>query len=286
MLAVVPFMVWGSCALAQPGDPAQLQFTRITHPNNPGYSGPDPDGRVTGRGSVGYEYRMATTEVPTSLWMEFFNTFKARADAVPDSVLPVPTTWGATRDTSYTGPGTRYRLRSLADAENFPVYGVSWRTSARFVNWLHNERSGSLSAIENGAYDTRTFGYDADGNFTDQRTHNPDAKYWIPTWDEWLKSAHWDPNKPDRDGWWLYNTGKDTAPLYGPPPAFGGSSENEANAGFTLPQFQHFNIPLMSYPTVSNQWGMLDMAGGAGEWTEEVVPGTFGNSRIYEGSFR
>jgi len=42
---------------------------------SPAYKGPDPTGRVTGRGSVGYEFKLSRTEVTTAQWVEFYNTF-------------------------------------------------------------------------------------------------------------------------------------------------------------------------------------------------------------------
>lgn len=110
-----------------------------------------------------------------------------------------------------------------------------------------------------------TFGFNG-GIFTDELAHNPDAKYWIPTWDEWLKAAHYDPNKANSDGstggWWQYSNASDTPYVYGPP------GMGQANAGFSSPS--PFIIPLGAYPEVQSPWGLLDMAGGGGtkEWTE------------------
>jgi formylglycine-generating enzyme required for sulfatase activity len=250
-------------ALAQP-DPSGIDFVTIGAPGNPAYNGPDPTGRVTGRGSVGYEFKLSRTEVSTAQWLEFYNTFKAREDAVSEFVMPMPLNWGAEVDPTYSGPGRRYRLRDEPGAGDRGVYGVSWRTSARFCNWLHNDKSVTLSAIANGAYDASTFTYPSPGQFTDQITRNPDARYWIPSLDEWLKAAHYDPANPDRDGWWLYSNRSDNPLNYGPP------GEGDANAGFALPGFAHYLIPLGSYPNVQSPWGLLDMAGAAREWTEHI----------------
>ena len=77
-----------------------------------------------------------------------------------------------------------------------PTGGVDWRTCAIFCNWLHNGKSSARSAFLSGAYDVSTFGYiSSAGGFTDQLTHNAGTSYWIPTLDEWLKAAHFDPNR-------------------------------------------------------------------------------------------
>lgn len=250
--------------------PAGMEFITIGSPGNPAYNGPDPFGHVTGRGSVGYEYRIAQGELTTSQWVAFINTFKARSDPVPDSVLPLPVVWGATVDTSYPGPGVRYRVIDAPNAGNRPVYGIEWRTAARFANWMHHDMSTAVTALADGAYDTSTFGDNPDGTFTDQVTRSPGARFWIPTMDEWMKAAHWDPANPNNGGWWQYSNGSDTPYQYGPPVGWpGGSESNTANAGFQLPNFAQYDIPLLLYGARS-PWGLSDVAGGATEWTEEV----------------
>ncbi|CAG0981402.1 hypothetical protein PHYC_01786 [Phycisphaerales bacterium] len=260
---------FGGLVFAQPSG---IEFVTVGAPGNAPYTGNDPFGHVTGRGAVAYDYRIAKYEVTTQQWVDFVNTFKARPDPVPSSVLPLPVVWGAVVDTSYPGPGTRYRVADAPGAAMRPVYGIEWRTAARYANWLHNDMSDSVLALADGAYDTSTFGDNPDGTFTDQVTHHPDARYWIPTLDEWLKAAHYDPDRygPGQGGWWQYSNGSDTPYQYGPPEGYpGGSGANQANAGFNLPDFGEFAIPLNSYPVVS-PWGLLDVAGGAREWNEEI----------------
>lgn len=273
-------------ALAQPGgwvDPVSgQQFVRITHPGNAAYSGFDPFGYTSGRGSVGYEYNIARMEVTTGQWLEFFNTFMTRAQPVP--WLWEPGNWGAEVDPNYQGPGTRYRLRNIPDAANVGAHAVSWRTAAMYCNWLHNNKSTDLAAIQSGAYDTSTFVNLGNGQWTDQQTRSEGARYWIPSLDEWLKAAHWDPNNPNNNGWWTYSNGSETPLTYGPPPAFGGDGSGQANSGFTLPNFRHYDIPLGSYPDTPSVWGLLDIAGGGSEWTETVRFGASGMTRHHDGS--
>lgn len=259
-------------SFAQPG--TNIDFVTVGSPNNPAYRGPDPFDRVTGRGSVGYEYRIGRTEVTTAQWMEFYNTFSARPDPVPSSVLPVPIVWGAEVDPNYGGPGVRYRLKNIPNAGEMPTYNVTWRTAARFCNWQHNNKSSDLSAIANGAYDTSTFmDFDENRRFTDQATRSPGARYWIPSLDEWMKASHWSPANTNLDGWYLAPNATDGPLMYGPPPGLpGGNPLNQANAGFTLPNFAHVtSIPLGAYPTVVSPWGLLDVAGGTTEWMEEIL---------------
>ena len=268
------------------------EFSRIGAINNAAYGGEDPFNiGVTGRGSVAYEYSIGRLEVTTAQWVEFYNAVLARPDAIsfPAQTLWTPTVWGAVRDTSYTGPGTRYRVNpNVANADMLPVGGISWRTAAIYCNWLHNNKSTDASAFLSGAYDVSTFsgGFPT---FTDQASRSAGARYWIPSWDEWMKAAHFDPNRPNADGstggWWLYPHMSDLAPTYGPPAGFpGGSAANQANTGFNTPDDVEYSIPLGAYANVQSPWGLFDVAGATREWTESIRVLEGRMSRISDGT--
>ncbi len=232
-------------------------MVRIDHASNPAYDGFDPFGdRVRGRGSVSYDYSIGKYEVTSGQWAEFFDAALNRPDGPIPWVLAPFTTGGSANPMLPTG-------------------GITWRTAAVYCNWLTNNKSLDRSAFMNGAYDVSTFGY-VGQTFTDQFTHNPGATYWIPTWDEWLKAAHYDPWRENGDGtvggWWQYSTSSDVAPIYGPPPGFpGGSPLNQANAGFLAANLSdQFRIPLGAYD-VTSPWGLYDTAGATSEWTEEIA---------------
>ncbi|MCW5766623.1 MAG: hypothetical protein KIT68_11685, partial [Phycisphaeraceae bacterium] len=96
-------------------------------------------------------------------------------------------------------------------------------------------------------------------------------------------------NGAGQGGWWLYNTTSDTSPAYGPPGVMVNGRMAEANAGWdglNFPGFNPFAIPLGAYPTVQSPWGLLDMAGGTFEWTEEVsfTNGVYPTARRFDGS--
>ncbi len=281
-----------SLALAQVDPLTGIDMARIGAVGNVGYNREDPVGQTIGRGSVGYEYNIGRTEVPSSLFVEFYSALYARSTPVPIPVnLVEPFRWGGEVDTSYAGPGTRFRLRTdVANAAMLPVGGIDWRTCAILCNWLHNNKSLDANAFLNGAYDVSTFSPVPFPTFTDQRTHHPDARYWIPTWDEWLKAAHYDPNKQNSDGtlggWWIQPNATDIPLTYGLPASLGGSPLNQANAGFQTPQQVEYTVPLKAYMGVQSPWGLWDVAGGAREWTEEifeVIPGQ-PSSRIFDGT--
>lgn len=250
-------------ALAQTPPPSyDFDFVTIGDVGNAPYSGKDPFVVLSGRGGVDYPYRIARMEVTTAQWMEFVNTFSMQAS--PPSFAFGPVFWGAQFDGSYSGPGLKWKLSGLPDAGLLPVGGITWREAAMFTNWLHNAKSADPSAILDGAYDASTFTSNPDGTYNDQLTHHPDAKYWIPTFDEWLKAAHYDPDRhgPGDGGWWNYSHGSEKPPIPGPP------GIGQTTAGYSLPFAGEWEIALGAYPGTTSAWGLLDTSGGATEWTE------------------
>src|ERR1041384_746163 len=133
-----------SASLAQ-SDPAGLTFVSITNPGNPAYQSSDPRDFVNGRGQVNYEYRLARSEVPTSLWCDFFNAAFDRPanDQLPFVTFPGSQFWGAV-GTIPNNPGG-HRWIVPAGRENIPVGDISWRTAAMFCNWLNAGQSSDRS---------------------------------------------------------------------------------------------------------------------------------------------
>ena len=275
-----------AAASAQPlgGD---TEWVTIGAVGNKGYDGLDPDPRqfVTGRGSVNYEYRMATTEITTGQWLEFMNTVNARNER--GSFIFDPLHWGAEEDFSYTGPGDRFKLRAdLGEkAARMPVAGMTWEDAARYCNWLHNGKQSDASTLGYGAYDASGFNMPGSGALEDQERRLPGAKFWIPSFDERLKAVHYDPEKVNEDGsvggWWLGPYGSDELPLFGFPEDGGESS------GGVISISKDFDlIPVVGAYETRTPWGLADASGGVSEWLED--PFSFHNgvydSRWVDGS--
>ncbi|MCL4222187.1 MAG: SUMF1/EgtB/PvdO family nonheme iron enzyme [Phycisphaerales bacterium] len=204
-----------------------------------------PEGFSAGR--VDYRYRVARTEVTVGQWLEFVNAYAPYYDG-PAHSLAFTGDWIV-----YAGSGS---YRAIEGSENFAT-NMAWRFAARYCNWLHNGKSLEQAAFENGAYDTSTFGQDANSYYTDQRTHNPDALFWIPTLDEWTKAMHWDLTKNNGEGgYWRYPTSSDTAPIIGPP----GFGQTNAGSGATY--------DVGAYTDVMSPWELFDGSGGESEWLE------------------
>ncbi len=276
-------------ALADIDPLSGIDFVRITHAGNTPWPGTGtPDDRTSGRGGVNYEYHIGRFEVTTAQWVEFFNAAYDRpvADRIPH--LAPPSFWGGVPVTPNTPGGLRWQVP--AGNEMLPVGNISWRMAAIYCNWLHNNKSSAREAFLDGAYSVSTFGYF--GNiFTDQAAHHPGARYWIPTWDEWLKAAHYDPHRygEEQGGWWLYPNGTDTPLVYGPPGVEVNGQLAQANAGWwmSFPGYNPDLVPLGAYAEVTSPWGLFDVAGGSAEWTESILTGPgLPPTRFVDGSAR
>lgn len=195
------------------------------------------------------------------------------ADSIPFVV--VPSIWGGSGVPGQNG-GQRWQVP--AGREMNAVGGITWRTAAIYCNWLHNGKELNREAFLSGAYDVSTFGYN--GNiFTDQFARSPGATYFIPTWDEWLKAVHFDPNRygEEQPGYWLGPHTRDGL-LGGGPPGVGAANYGQF-AGFE-------SIPLGAY-AFTTPWGLYDASGATGEWTESVFQFApqLEAYRIFDGSF-
>jgi len=266
-----------------------IDFVTITHPGNAPWQGDGtPDDMAIGRGGVNYEYRIGRFEVTTAQYVEFLNAAfdRPQADWIPHLFAPGGAGFAAT-PTTPTAPGGR-RWSVPAGAEMMPVGATDWRSAAIYANWLHNGKSLDRSAFLGGAYDVSTFGYQQLPNgvlaFTDQAQRSPGARYFIPTLDEWIKAAHWSPDRfgPGQPGYFTYSNASDSPYVGGLPPSMGGVGT--ANFGFDQGAF---TVPLGAYTGVTSPWGLYDVAGGSLEWTESIRTINHGGRyRIKDGSYR
>lgn len=271
-LAAIACSTTAGVASAQPVPPDYgYDFVTIGDVGNPAYVG-NPltdDGPIKGSGSVGYEYRIARTEVPTEEWVEFSNAILQSGFARQDiPIFPPPRWGGSTRVDPVTNEIT---ISQVPGRENWVVAGITWRAAAVYCNWLHNDKQISIEAFSSGAYDISTFGRDpVTRKYTDQATRSPGARYWIPSLDEWIKAVHYDPDRHgpgpglESGGYWTFPDGSDTKPITGVP----GVGETNADLVEELGE-SAWQIPIGSYPETQTPWGLLDASGGASELTED-----------------
>ena len=286
-------VVAGSCAGAQsiPLSPvAQASGAQITYTlgyefvtvdvhNNPAFTPAGFENEpVYGRGSVAEPFRIGRFEVTTTQWVQFFNAWSyvsTTQGAIPFVQVPGGGYWGAAPGANPYGTGQGWTVPTGNGMR--PVGNVSWRTAAILCNWLCNDQALTRDAFMGGAYDVSTFGYVNGAVFTDQFAHTPGAQYYIPTLDQWIAAAHYDPNcyGLGQSGYWNWANARDTATPRGVP------GIGDANWG-TQPDGQL--IPLGAY-NVQSPWGLLDTAGATTEWTETMVQLSTGDRyRYLEGS--
>ena len=239
------------------------QWAVIGSPGNaPNQYLEQPTGVPRSRGGVAYEYAITRTEITARQWNEFvqaYTPFINPANRFDSRFFSV-------RFRPVFLPGNQVRYEMIPAAAEYPVE-IGWRYAARYCNWLHNGKVNEAWAFESGAYETATFGDVGTLFFTDQVSHSPGARFWIPTFDEWYKAAYFDPHKngANQPGYWLYPTTSDTAPISGLPEDGG---ETSAGVLQTVPQIEY--PPTAAYFNVTSPWGLWDMSGGYSEWTEGV----------------
>ncbi|MEQ9095053.1 MAG: SUMF1/EgtB/PvdO family nonheme iron enzyme [Phycisphaerales bacterium] len=214
-------------------------------------------------GAVDHAFRITRTEVTNAQYLEFLNAYSATPGYVWDPSM-VSTSIAIER----FGPSGNPIYYVLPGAENYGA-DVGFRYAARFANWLHNDKGSDLADFEAGVYDTSTFRDDpVTGLPLDQVDRSPDAKFFIPSIHEWMKAAHWDPNRdgPGQGGFWQYPNGGDEPLVTGIP----GEPGSETSAGLALLFGEYTRIDVGLYPDSASPWGMLDASGGLSEMTESV----------------
>lgn len=260
VLGVIGVGVCGGVVCAQPDVIEVFGFKQILigDPGNRNTTGAEtawygnPNGSEMGR--VDYLFRLSKYELTVEQHLEFVEAY-------------LPYYFEKTGNTLIFGffGGSSIRLIGGVpailpwDSPEIPS-AMNWEYVARFVNWLHHGKVNEEWAFETGVYDISTFTQNADGSWNHQQAHDSRARFWIPTLDEWVKGAYWDPSLDAHDGgYWRYPTSSDTEPMPGLPEDGG-----ERNAGDT----SIFPISVASYPDIQSPWGLLDMAGGYWEYTE------------------
>ena len=164
VLAALGSLAMAADSFGTGGNQFTIDFVTISGATNPG----------GGFGIVSNDYRMGVYEITNDQW----NKFKAE--------LGVAVTGS---------PSSAYNVNPRWTGTNVPTNGVSWYEAAQMVNWL-NTGTGHQAAYKfigmqgesNYALDTWSAG-EADGGTNLYRHKN--AKYYMPTRDEWVKAAFW-----------------------------------------------------------------------------------------------
>lgn len=188
---------------------------------------------TTGRGAVGYDFRIATTEVTNAQYAEFLNAVAATDTQSLYRTEMSGDFGGITR----SGASGSYTYATKAGRAKNPVTLVNWYDSARFVNWLHNGQGNG--STETGAY-TLLGGTPVPSNST-TIARDAGANYFIPTQNEWYKTAYHDASAGTAGVYFDYATGTDVVPYSDGPAAL--STPDNTNAANFFRDDEDFNAP-------------------------------------------
>ena len=220
-----------------------------------------------GYGSVGYDYAIGRTEVTISQYTTFLN---AVAASDPYKL------WNSNMETdlniagiSRAGSSGSYTYSTIGSG-NRPITYVSWFDAARFTNWLHN--GATVGA------DTETGAYTLNGATSGIITKNVGAKWWIPSEDEWVKAAYYDPIS---ETYSLHANQSDimSTNTIG---AAGGANYNDGDYATTqsgsYSSSQNYLTDVGAYADTVSYYGTFDQAGNVWEWNDAVSVSTRGLS--------
>jgi formylglycine-generating enzyme required for sulfatase activity len=169
-----------------------IEFQNVGNENNPAdLNATASDGRYVG--SVNYTYGIGKYEISRSIIQ------KANAASSLNLTMADLTNYGG------NGP-------------NRPATGLSWIDTAKFVNWL-NTSQGYQAAYKIEQQTVASvnvdvvlrWGSNENGFDSQNQFRNSNARYVLPSADEWHKAAFYDPNK-NGGGYWLYPNQNDTVP--------------------------------------------------------------------------
>lgn len=248
-----------------------LDMVLVSDPGNPGDA-------ATGYGAVAEEFSIAKTEVTIAEYVAFLNAVAAvpandvirqlfkeeMADPEEDPGVLIERLGAGTDADPYVYSAAPSASWPEGAAAQRPVAWVTWFDAARFANWLHNGATVE-AGTETGAYTLKDF---QESGYVPR---NADARFWIPSEDEWYKAAYFDPSRVDGSQYWEYPTMSDRPPRFA-----------QATQGAPAPAANFQNVskgseegvlaPAGSYPTSASFYGTLDQGGQLWEWTEAGYP--------------
>lgn len=264
-----------SVVVAAAPSTAEVTFEWATVGNAGNPADPMNAAAQPGIGGVGYAYRISKTEVTNAQYVEFLNAVDPNAgnsNGLYHADMTNDPRGGIARNAAAPA-GNRYSAR--ASMGNKPVNFVSFVDCMRFTNWLHNGQGNG--ATGNGAYSV------VNGQ---NEGRDPNARFFIPTQNEWYKAAYYDPTPGagGGDNYWLYPTHSDAIPTMATATPLGDIANPGANVANYGPGATWNGLPGGNLTTVGSAgalstsfYGTHDQGGNLFEWNETLVePGMRG----------
>ncbi|MCA9215981.1 MAG: SUMF1/EgtB/PvdO family nonheme iron enzyme [Planctomycetales bacterium] len=250
-------------------------------------------------GAVPYKYRIGQYEVTNEQYTEYLNAIAA---SDPYDVYNPEMGTHIRGGISRSGESGSYTYSVRPNMANKPVNFILVWDAMRFVNWLHNGQptgAQDASTTEDGVYTLNgvnsfswTEPFDAPKNNTVGR--NEGARWFLPSEDEWYKSAYYDPRTEAQGGppgdthYWYYGTQSNQAPQLARTDAEG----NVINPGPNVANYRHSALWNSAVGNVANvggansatYFGAFDQAGNVWEWTDTIIEKSFSDGlRPYRG---
>jgi formylglycine-generating enzyme required for sulfatase activity len=209
-----------------------MDFVMIGNPNNPA----DTTGIPNPAGSVAYTYNLGKYEVSRDMI--------TKANSAGSLGITMA-------DMSNRG----------GNGVNRPATGISWNEAAIYVNWLNTSTGGTAAYKFVGGtfqlWSAGDAGYNSNNLF-----RNSNAKFWLPSIDEWYKAAYGNLNGT----WNNYATGSDSAPT-------AVASGTAANTAVYKQGLIDGPADITSAGGLS-PYGTMGQGGNVWEWTETARDGS------------
>lgn len=197
--------------IASQNNPLSLSnFVTIGDVSNSGFGGYD------GVGHVNYTYRINKYPVTNCEYAKFLNAVDPQGfnpQGIYNTSMNSTVYGGIAFNPSYSN-GNKYVVKHNINMGNKPVVYVNWWSAARYCNWLHNGSKMYSSTNPSATSPQNSGSYYLNISNSGWAVKQPDATYYIPTDNEWYKSAYYTPNKNNAGpGYWNWSTQSDNPPL-------------------------------------------------------------------------
>jgi formylglycine-generating enzyme len=248
-----------------PAGLTSVEFVTIGNPGNASYS---YDG--FSYGAVDYNYQIGKYEITAGQYCEFLNAVaKTDTYGLYNTYMNYdanPSQKGC--NIKRTGSSGNYSYTVATNWANRPVNYVSWADGVRFVNWLTNGQpigSQNLTTTEDGSYYIN--GHTDYSTLMLSVTRKSNAKYVLPSEDEWCKAAFYDPNKPGGAGYWTYTTGTNAIPSNDNIPTGTNNANYVKPSDYTIGS-PYYRTPVGTFTNSESPYGTYDQGGNVEEWND------------------
>jgi formylglycine-generating enzyme required for sulfatase activity len=255
------------------GNTANAVSIDLVPVGNPG-NGPNTQYKQTTDGAVDYGYSIGKFEITVGQYTEFLNAVAGNDTyGLYNSNMSDPSVAKGCNIQRSGTPGN-YTYSVASDWANRPVNWVSWGDAARFSNWLTN---GQPTGVQ-GVLTTEDGSYCLNGATSDAAliavTRKADARYVVPTRNEWYKAAY-HKNNGVTDDYWDFPTGTDAIPSN----VLSSTGTNNANflvrsggqSFYTLGD-PYWRTEVGAFAGSPSPYGTYDQGGNVWEWAETGLP--------------